>query len=159
VYDIDCSADNKNLTLPTDTHIENVVIVTNCMIKASSGLQLSDMMMASTSMGNGQNPELQQSIDLASDVAIGNGGFCDPDTPGSGQVHMYSPASIKIAAGPDVNGLRVVAGGDFQLSANNDVSGISVQTGNNIIATANGSFTFCGVPFDGPFAWHYRLVH
>ena len=155
IYDVNCANDNKALNLPTGVLIENVVIVADCKIKASSGVMLAGVVLASSAVGNGQDPLNQNSIDLASGAQIGTSDFCDDN---SGQVHIYAAASVHVAAGPTVYGLRVVVGGNFQLTANNDVNGISVQAGNNITATANGEFGFCGGVFAGPFAWHYRLV-
>ena len=83
--------------------------------------------------------------------------FCNNG--GGGQVHMYSAASAKVAAGPNVYGLRAVVAGNFQFSANNDVYGISVEAGNNITLTANGQFTYCdGGVIDAPIASQHRLV-
>ena len=155
IYDVNCSNGKKTLNLPTGVLIENVVIVADCKIKASSGVMLVGVVLASSAVGNGQDPLNQNSIDLSSDAQIGTSAFCDDN---SGQVHIYAAASVHVAAGPTVYGLRAVVGGNFHLTANNDVNGISVQAGNNITSTANGEFGFCGGVFAGPFAWHYRLV-
>ena len=161
VYAITCANDNKILNMPGGVQIDSVVIVTNCKIKGGSGVMLSNVIMASSSKGNGNDP-LQQlnqnSIDFPSGLQIGDyEAFCNNG--GGGQVHMYSAASAKVAAGPDVYGLRAVVAGNFQFSANNDVYGISVEAGYNITATANGSFVYCdGGVINAPTASHYRLV-
>ena len=156
VYIVNCNADNNILGLPGGVVIEKVVIVADCKIKGGSGVILRDVILASSATGNGANPLYQHSIDFPSDVQIGTTDFC---TDGSGQVHMYSAASAKIAAGPTVYGLRAVVAGDFEFSANNDVYGISVEAGHNITTTANGEFTYCpGGVIDAPIASQYRLV-
>lgn len=156
VYIGNCANDNNLLSLPGGIQIDSVVIVTNCKIKGNSGIQLSNAIIASSSTGNGANPLDQQSIDFPADLQIGTSDFC---TDGSTQVHMYSAASAKVAAGPSVYGLRAVVAGDFQISANNDVYGISVEAGNNITATANGQFTYCPDGWiEAPIASSYRLV-
>ncbi len=158
VYIGNCANDNNLLSLPGGVQIDKVVIVTNCKIKGESGVMLSNVILASSSTGNGANPYDQHSIDFPSNLQIGSyEEFCNNG--GAGQVHMYSMASAKVAAGPDVYGLRAVVVGDFEFSANNDVYGISVEAGNNITATANGQFIYCdGGVIDAPIASQYRLV-
>jgi len=157
VYAISCANDNNILNMPGGVQIDSVVIVTNCKIKGGSGVMLSNVIMASSSKGNGNDPLKQNSIDFPSGLQIGSyEAYCNN---GGGQVHMYSAASAKVAAGPDVYGLRAVVAGNFQFSANNDVYGISVEAGHNITATANGSFVYCdGGVINAPTASHYRLV-
>jgi hypothetical protein len=119
---------------------------------------LSNAIIASSSEGNGANPYDQHSIDFPSDTQIGSyDAYCNNS--GDGQVHMYSAASAKVAAGPSVYGLRAVVVGDFELAANNDVFGINVEAGNNITATANGKFVHCdGGVINAPIAFRHRLV-
>lgn len=162
IYDMDCAQSNQQISLPAGSVqiIENVVIVADCQIKAAAGVSIRDATIVSSALGNGQDPRSQNSIHFPSDAQLGDGSCnsIDGSLDNTGLVHIYSAASIHIAAGPDVYGLRMVAGGDIQFTANGDVGGISAEAGNNIIATANGNWTFCPVEFDGPFAWHYRLV-
>jgi hypothetical protein len=155
IYVADQCQSNKVLNLPAGVEISKVVIVADCQIGASSGVILKDVVIASRSTGNGQDPTAQHSINFASSAVIGDNDFCTDST---GQVHLYSMASIHISAGPDVYGLRVVVAGDFEITANNDIFGISVQAADDITATANGEFSYCGGTFDGPFAVSYRLV-
>jgi len=158
IYRIRCTADNKTVQLPTDADIEEVVIVSDCNIKASNAISLSDVILASSAVGNGTNPELNAAIHLASDASIGTAEFCTGDD-NTGVVGIYALASAQVAAGPDVHGLEVRVLGDFQLAANNDIQGISVIAGNNVTATANGQFVYCGGEFDSPIAiYRYRLV-
>jgi len=156
IYNVACQS-NQILQLPTGVVISEVVIVADCKIKASAGVMLEDVVLASKSTGNGQNPYAQNSIDLAAAAQLGASDFCDT---GSGGVEIYSAASAHIAASLDVNGLRAVVAGDFQLAAGGDIYGVAVQAGNNVSATANGEFGLCpdGTPPPGQFTWHYRLV-
>lgn len=162
IYNMDCAQSNQQIKLPAGSVqiIEDVVIVADCQIQAASGVSIRDATIVTSALGNGQDPRSQNSINFPSDAQLGDG-VCDSingSLDGTGIVHIYSAASIHIAAGPDVFGLRMVAGGNIQFTANGDVGGISAEAGNNILATANGDWTFCPVAFDGPFAWHYRLV-
>jgi len=162
IYNVNCSSDNKILSLPTGVLIEEVVIVTNCKIKASSGLQVTDVILASTSTGNGQDPFAQNSIDIAAAAKFGSDTYCsdDPLLQGVGGVEVYSSASAHVAAGAAAGGIRVVVAGSFDITSNADVFGISAQAGNDISITSNGKFGLCenGTRPPGKFAWHYRLV-
>ena len=158
VYQVNCSSESNQLALPTEVLIYQVAIIANCRITGESGVQLTSALIASTSDGNGPNGIYQNAIHFPSGLQVGDSRFCEPDSNGLGQVHIYSASSIHVAAGPDVYGLRMVARGDIQFTANNDVYGISAQAGNNITATANGNWEYCEGEFTGPFAYHYRLV-
>lgn len=157
IYNVNCSSENKQLTLPGGVEIRNVAIIADCSVGGASGVQLKDAFIASSADGPGPDGQLQQnSISFPSDAQLGDvNTFCES---GGGQVHLYSAASMKVAAGPTVMGLRMVAYWDIQFSANNDVFGVSAEAGNNITATANGSWEYCPNEIEGPFAFSYRLV-
>lgn len=155
VYDVNCTSPGRQLSLPGNTLLEKVVIVADCRIHAPANSTIVDGVLASSAMGNGANPYDQHVINLAGNPNLGLPDDCEE----GGGVEIYAAASVHIAAGGDVNGLRVVAGGDVELTANaGAVNGISVQAGQEIHATANNAFGRCtgGVP--GRFAWTYRLV-
>ena len=42
-----------------------------------------------------------------------------------------------ISAGASVDGMQIVAQGNFELTANETMNGISIQAGQNIFVTAN----------------------
>ncbi len=145
------------VTLPGGVWIENVVIVGDCKITGTS-VWLRNVVLASSFTANGQDPYPQNGIHFASDAQIGSGDFCSVGG-GEGQVTMITKASMHVAAGPDVYGLRMIAGGDIEFTANNSVFSVSAQAGNNITATSNGDWSYCvGGDFAGPFEWHYALV-
>jgi Flp pilus assembly protein TadG len=162
IYDVNCSSDNKILSLPTGVLIEKVVIVTNCKIKASNGLIVTDVVLASTSTGNGKDPLSQNSIDLAATAQFGSNTFCsdDPVLQGTGGVELYSAASAHVTAGANAGGMRVVVAGSFDITSNADIFGISFQAGNDISVTSGGKFGLCenGTRSPGKYTWHYRLV-
>ena len=161
IYDVKCSSDKKTLRLPTDEPISNVVIITNCKIGASEGLILEGVILASTALGNGNDPLDNKAIDFASAARFGATDFC---TTGKGGVELYTLASVKLAGKPSMNGLRAVVGGDFQFPAQGTALGVSIQAGNDIIFTAAGSkggeFGLCleGTLPPGKFVPQYRLV-
>lgn len=154
VYNIDCSAANKNFQLP-EVDLNHVVIVADCQISGPSGGTIKNSVIASDAVGKGTNPYDVNVITLPSSWSIGDPNFC---TTGEGQVNVYARASVHLAADQLISGLRAVVGGDFTLTAGSDVAGISIEAGDSIEATAGGNFTYCNQPLDGAFAWHYRLV-
>jgi Flp pilus assembly protein TadG len=168
IYMVDCPASNNLLSLPTGETIREVVIISDCIIKASSGLILEDVVVASTAKGNAVKTELdKKAIDLSSAARLGATTYCsdDVDLNGKGGVELYALASAQVAASLSMNGLRAVVGGDFQIAAQGTALGVSVQAGNDIIFTAGGSegggeFGLC--PNDtlppGHFALQYKLV-
>jgi len=155
IYNMVCSSGNKVIKLPTDTVIENVVIVANCSINASSGVTLKNVVLASTYAGNGPNGLTQDSIHLAAGSTLGEADDCEP----GGGVEIYSAASVHISAGGEWHGLRIVAEHNVTITSNNEgVYGISVEAGNRIDMGSNNEFGLCtgGVP--GVFVPRYRLV-
>jgi len=161
IYDVKCSSDNMVLSLPTNETIRDVVIIANCVIKASKGLILENVVVASTALGNGKDPLNKSTVDLASAARLGATKFC---TDGKGGVEVYALASVHVAAKLGVNGLRAVVGGNFKTAAQGAFLGVSIQAGNDIIFTAAGSkggeFGLCleGTLPPGKFVPSYRLV-
>jgi len=156
VYIANCSSSAKTISIPQDTVVDKVVLVADCRIDAGAGVWLKNAVIASSAKGNGVDELNIDGIHFASHPLIGDAAFCGDS---SGQVHLYTSASMMLAAGPAVYGLRMVAGGSIQFTAQGDVTGISAESGANITATANGNFAYCpGGVLDGPYAWSYRLV-
>lgn len=157
IYDISCSG-GSDLTLPTNTTIQDVVIVSECGIRASNGLSLTNVAIASKGVGNGQNPLASHQINFASDPNLGSANFC---TTGDGGVEIYALASAHVAAGTVASGIRIVVGGDLELTAQVDILGVAAQAGNDIDHTSNGTAGLCpqGTLPPGVFTWHHRLVY
>ena len=157
VYEATCSGGN-DLTLPSDVTIEDVVIVSDCGIRSSTGLTLTNVAVASKGLGNGANPTLSHEINFASDVNLGSATFC---ATGEGGVEIYAYASAHVAAGTVGEGIRIVVGGDLELTSQIDLVGIVAQAGNNIDHTSNGTTGGCpdGTPPPGVYTWHHRLVY
>ncbi len=157
IYDISCSG-GSDLTLPTNTIIEDVVIVSECGIRASNGLALTNVAIASKGVGNGQDPLSSHQINFASRPNLGSATFC---ATGDGGVEIYALASAHIAAGTVASGIRVVVGGDLEMTAQVDILGVSAQAGNDIDHTSNGDAGLCpqGTLPPGVFAYHHRLVY
>ncbi|HUS54643.1 MAG TPA: pilus assembly protein TadG-related protein [Thermohalobaculum sp.] len=158
VYVANCTGANKTLNLPKDTAIVNVVIVANCNISGSSGMSLTGTVLATSAVGNGANPLDPSTIHFASDANLGSADYCASG--GVGGVMFVSAASTQLAAGAVAEGIRVIAGGNFEMTSNNDVTGISAQAGNDITVTSNSTYGLCpnGTLPPGVYAYQHRLV-
>jgi hypothetical protein len=152
VYDMRCSQANKQIDLPTDTTISNVVIVSNCRIHSSSGLKLQDVVLASSYVGP------KASIHIAANSTLGDARFCDPASSGGG-VEIYTPGDVHIAAQGEWYGLRIVSGRDVKITSRNaGINGISVQAKNNIDLGSVNDFGLCPGSPGWNFTPQYRLV-
>jgi hypothetical protein len=159
VYHVACSP-NKNVQIPSNTVVANVVVIAECEIKIGAGSSVFNAVLGSRSGGNpgqGQGGGVSSAnIGIAANVNLGVPDNCLP----GGGVQLFSNATIHSAASTTMNGVQMVAAGDVELGARDlGVNGISVQTGGNITMTSNNMFGLCsgGAP-DLFTVNYYRLV-
>jgi Flp pilus assembly protein TadG len=155
IYEIDCRG-NPTVTVPEGITLSNVVIVIECSLIVAPGTTLTNVVLASYMVGNGQNALDLTNISIAANVQLGGPDNC---TPGGG-VQIFSPASVKIASSAAIDGVQIVAANDIELGARDmGINGISAQAGGDITLTSNNMFGLCsgGAPdlFTVPY---YRLV-
>jgi hypothetical protein len=145
VYEINC---NGQYSLP-GVAMSQIVIVADCRLQNSAGLQLEDAVLATSY--DGPNDAIQ----IAAQSTLGSPDNCAA----GGGVEIYSPGDIHIAADGPWNGLRIVSGANVALdSANVDVYGMSVQARNMAGLGSNNRFGLCAGGVPGQFAAQYRLV-
>lgn len=158
IYLVKCDNQMTQFDLP-DSNIQpdlvHVGVVSQCRIGGGQGMNITDSMLASATVGNGSKPYDVNGIHLVNVGRLGSETPCDP----SGGVRLYSASSVKFTANLPINGAQIIAQGDIQFTANSTVSGISALAGNDITMTANNSFEYCP-PGDEDFdvLWRYRLV-
>ncbi len=155
IYEVQCSP-NKQVSIPANTSLSNVVIISECSISVGANASLSNVVLGSTALGNGAKPTDNANISFSANVDLGAADKCAP----GGGVQIFSGASVHFSSSMTVNGVQVVAAGDVDLGAQGQgVNGISVQAGGNITLTSNNMFGLCsgGAPnlFTVPY---YRLV-
>jgi hypothetical protein len=155
IYRVSCSP-NKQVSISSGAVIADIVIVAECNISVGANASLSNVVLASTALGNGSKPLDHANINFSANVSLGAPDNC---TPGGG-VQLFSSASIHFSSSMTIDGLQVVAAGDVELGARDDgIRGISVQAGQDITLTSNNAFGLCsgGAPnlFVIPY---YRLV-
>ncbi len=171
VYHIQCAA-NKNVSIPTGTVLNQVVIVADCQISVGRGVEMSDVVLASsavapggtTNNGGGKKNSGQggagienANINFASNVILGAADNCQP----GGGVQIFSSASVHFASTTAYNGVQIVVAGDVDLGARDKgINGINVQAGGDITMTSNDAFGLCSGGAPQLFTVdYYRLVY
>ena len=156
IYDIDCKG-KPTVNIPAGITISNVVIVIECSIAVNPGATLTNVVLSSYRVGNGQaDPLNHTNISVAANVQLGAPDLCAL----GGGVQFFSAASVQISSSAIIDGLQIVAAGDIQLGTRDiGINGISAQAGQDITLEANNTFGLCngGAPnlFTIPY---YRLV-
>jgi hypothetical protein len=164
IYHIKCAA-NKNVGIPNNTVLNSVVIVADCQIGVGPGVEMSDVVLASTAMapgganngGQGGTGVGNANINFSSNVILGVDDDCQP----GGGVQIFSNASVHFASTTTYNGVQIVVSGDIDLGARDmGINGINAQAGGDITMTINNKFGLCtgGAP-DLFTVGYYRLVY
>jgi hypothetical protein len=159
IYFIEC-APNKNVSIPSHSVIDGVVIIAECEIKINAGATITNSVLGSLSGGNpGQGVGggvSSANIGVAANVQLGAPDNCSD----GGGVQLFSNATIHTAASTGIDGVQMVAAGDIELGARDlGINGISAQAGGTITLTSNNQFGLCsgGAP-DLFTVDYYRLV-
>jgi len=153
IYHVQCKA-NKNAAIPSNTTVQNVVIIADCEIKINAGASIFNAVLGSRSGGNGKVDNAN--IGVASGVQLGLPDNCAQN----GGVQLFSNATIHTASTTSMDGVQIVAAGDVELGARDmGINGISVQSGHDITLTSNNMFGLCSSNVPNLFTVdYYRLV-
>ncbi|MDH3666853.1 MAG: pilus assembly protein TadG-related protein [Paracoccaceae bacterium] len=159
VYVFSCNDPMDVLVLPDpllQPVLQDVAVISECRINGQSNSVLEGVTLASSAIGGGAKGYEKAVIKFPSNVTFGADDNCAP----GGNVGLYAAATVQIAAGASIDGLRIVAGGDVQLNANETADDLNVIAGHNIYFTANADIgTGCVGNAEGPLVYRYRLVH
>ena len=141
-------AGKGTLTLPGIT-LRDLVIVTDCDVKFSSGARLENAVLATTSTD-------AKSVTAPSGLQLGR----DDDCLSDGGAQILTLGGFEVASGLSMFGGQVIAAGDIQFSANADgIEGASMIAGGLISGTSNMSMGFCNSGMERNFELDYfRLV-
>jgi Flp pilus assembly protein TadG len=159
IYFIEC-APNKNVSIPSNSVIDGVVIIAECEIKINAGATITNSVLGSLSGGNpgqGQGGGISSAnIGVAANVQLGEPDNCAD----GGGVQLFSNATIHTAASTALDGVQMVAAGDIELGARDlGINGISAQAGGTITLTSNNQFGLCSGGAPNLFTVdYYRLV-
>ncbi len=171
VYHIQCAA-NKNVGIPNNTVLDRVVIIADCQIGVGSGVSMSDVILASSAVAPGGNPNgandrknsghggagiENANISFSSNVTLGTADNCQT----GGGVQIFSSASVHFSSTTAYNGVQIVVAGDVDLGARDQgINGINVQAGGDITMTSNDAFGLCTGGAPQLFTVnYYRLVY
>jgi hypothetical protein len=149
VHHVTCTANNGSISVPNNTVISSVVIVTNCPISLGQNVQLQDVVVASTSTHN-------RSIEGASGVNIGKPDNCAP----GGGVQILTMGGMRFPASLGIFGGQLLAQGNIEFAARADgIQGASMVAGGEIDGTSNSNMSLCGTGMEGNFeANYFRMV-
>ena len=153
VYYLQC-APNKSASIPADTRLERVAIVSECRIHLGADVTLSDVLLASRGARGGGGDSAN--ISFAARPVIGAPDDCAP----GGGVQVFSTGSVHFSSSAAYHGVQIVAAGDIDLGARNGgINGVIAQAGGDITMTSNNAFGQCTGGAPQLFtSWHYRLV-
>jgi hypothetical protein len=155
IYHIDCRG-KPTISTPSGIILRNVVIIVECSLNVTPDSLLTNVVLASYRVGNGNDPLGLTNIAIDANVQLGIPDNCAT----GGGVQIFSTASVKTASTVSINGVQIVAAGDIELGARDmGINGISGQAGGTITMASNNMFGLCsgGAPdlFTVPY---YRLV-
>jgi len=165
----DCPG-NKKITFPGPMVLRNVVIMTDCEIVLSSGVEVySSMIMTSAgdpSWDVSMSPLTQNNdyggspvVEGSSGVTIGTGTCAAPE---GGSV-IVSAGDIKFPAGMEVNFSQILTKGDMSIAAQGDgTKGTSLWAWGTVTMTSNGAFEGCSVFYGrsaGVIPEFFRIVN
>lgn len=155
VYNLDCSPQFQ-LEITGTEPISNVVIITNCPVKASSSVNIQNAIIAAR-----VDKFSNWAVQLAAQADLGAAN-CE-----GGGVEIYTNGSAHLSAQGETYGTRIVAKGDVQLTAQTSSGdpgtanhyGIAVEAAGDIDMSSGNSFGLCpdGSP-PGPRHLRHALV-
>ncbi len=155
IYEVQCNP-NKNVAIAAGSVISDIVIIAECNINVGSNVSLTNVVLGSSALGNGQNPLGNANLSFSSNVDLGAIDNCAP----GGGVQLFSSASMHFSSTMKINGVQMVAAGDIDLGARDQgINGISAQAGGDINLTSNNAFGLCAMGGPNLFTVpYYRLV-
>lgn len=149
IHEMSCVGQNQRISIPNGETLSDVVIVTNCQVDLGSGVQLENVVIASTNTTSA-------AISGASGVNIGRNDDCSP----GGGAQIITLGSMRFPANMGIFGSQLIALGDVEFAARADgVQGASIIAGGVIDGTSNSTMARCNRGMDDNFrAPYYRMA-
>lgn len=127
------SCGGKTLKIGNDEVLSEVVIVTDCDVKFGAGAALENAILVTTSAG-------KRSVTAPSGFRLGRDDQCAQ----GGGASIITLGGVEVAAGLEVYGGQIIAGGDIGFTANaNGLEGVNFIADGEIDGTSNGDMGFC----------------
>lgn len=141
IHHLMCNGSGGKVTIPTNTTIENAVVISNCEIKFAKNVLLRNAILATTSTS-------ARSFNGSSGVSVG---FNDSCAAGGG-AKLITLGGMKFPSKLQIYGGQLIAAGDIVFAAQaNGVHGASLIAGGEISGTSNMVFGNCETRVDDPF--------
>ena len=136
----DCS---NELTLGPGTY-ENVVLISECNVKISNNVILTNATLITKGSVNGSH------------IVLG----VDDGCAAGGGAQLLAYGEVAFSSQIELYGGQIIAVGDIDFQANGDgMKGASIVSGGNIDSTSNLNFGFCGTGMEHSFlAEYFRLA-
>lgn len=147
IHRITCTA-NK-VTIEPDTHLKNVVVMTDCQVFFGQGVLLENVVFYNDSQHD-------KSFTAPSGLSIGLNDHCAT----GGGAQLVTRGGVDVAADLQIYGGQIIALGNIEFSANaNGIQGASLVSAHEISGTSNMDMGFCGSGMEGNFeAPYFRLA-
>ncbi len=122
------------MDLPSDTTLNDVVIVSTGKITVGSDSSLANVILAA-----GEN------VELGSDTTVGDSDYCTGS--GDGSVQILAVNHVKIGSNTSFTGGQLIAGLDADLGSDQiNATALAIQAGNDIKLGSNLDLGVCGGP-------------
>lgn len=138
------SCTNGKATISGDV-LNKVVLLTDCEVKFSQGLQITSSVLATTNTSD-------SSFNAPSSVTFGLDDGCED----GGSALLLTEGGMSFASDMHIYGSQLLAVGDIVFSANADgVEGASIISGGTISGTSRMNMAYCGSGMDDVFSADY----
>ncbi|MBM1221243.1 hypothetical protein JQU17_13495 [Ponticoccus sp. SC2-23] len=144
-----CPGTKATIQAGSTNALRNVVIVSDCEIKFENGLELQNVVVATTSTS-------ATSFNSSSGLKVG----LDDDCAEGGGAQLLTYGGMNFASGLHMYGGQLIALKDIEFAANaNGIQGASMVAGGMIDGTSNMNMGFCGSGMEDNFEVdYYRLA-
>jgi hypothetical protein len=144
-----CPGTKATINAGSSNVLRNVVIVSDCEIKFANGLQLENVIIATTSTS-------ATSFNSSSGLIVGR----DDDCAEGGGAQLLTYGGMNFASDLHMYGGQLIAMKDIEFAANaNGIEGASMVSGGMIDGTSNMNMGFCGSGMEDNFEVdYYRMA-
>lgn len=163
VYWVYCVGDGGTLTIPQDSVLRDVAILTNCAIRFKKSVTLVNTLLGTTGDRIEEGQEAAEAVDSSTTVVVEDEttttygsnelrlGLADGCDAGGG-ARLLIDGDFRNPAKLRINGSQIIASGDVEVAAQGEsIDGISVLAGGNIDLSSNNEFGGClDTDFDVP---------
>ncbi|MGM0586633.1 MAG: pilus assembly protein TadG-related protein [Pseudomonadota bacterium] len=163
IYWVYCVGNGGTMTVPKDSVLRDVTILTNCAIRFKKSVTLVNTLLGTTGDRIEEGQEAAEAVDSSTTVVVEDEttttygsnelrlGLADGCDAGGG-ARLLIDGDFRNPAKLRVNGSQIIASGDVEVAAQGEsIDGVSVLAGGNIDLSSNNTFGAClDTDFDVP---------